>query len=90
MTHAQPFWADLHSILSEVLGATSLGEPVKPLDPETARAVCALILSGLFVTRAGKNFGLWKKPAPQGWFYSLLFLPSADFDLLLVPKEKVQ
>jgi hypothetical protein len=65
MTHAQPFWAELHSILSEVLGTTSLGEPVKPLDPETARAVCALILSGLFVTRAGKNFGLWKKPAPQ-------------------------
>ncbi|KAH9483609.1 hypothetical protein JR316_0003079 [Psilocybe cubensis] len=60
LTHAQPYWAELHSILSGVLGSTSLGEPVKPLDPETARAVCALLLSGLFFGRTTKNFGLWK------------------------------
>jgi hypothetical protein len=65
LTHAQPFWAELHAVLAGVLGSTSLGEPVKPLDPETARAVCALILSSLFVGRAAKNFGLWKKPFPQ-------------------------
>lgn len=65
MTHAQPFWAELHEILATVLGATSLDDPVKPLDPETARAVCALLLSTLFVGRATKNFGLWKKPFSQ-------------------------
>ncbi|KDR81908.1 hypothetical protein GALMADRAFT_240212 [Galerina marginata CBS 339.88] len=65
LTHAQPFWVDVHSVLAGVLGTTSVGEPVKPLDPETARAVCALLLSGLFVGRATKNFGLWKKAFPQ-------------------------
>ncbi|PPQ82394.1 hypothetical protein CVT25_008355 [Psilocybe cyanescens] len=65
LTHAQPYWAGLHSILSGVLGSTSIGEPVKPLDPETARAVCALLLSGLFLGRTAKNFGLWKSPFPQ-------------------------
>jgi len=60
LTHAQPFWADLHSVLSGVLGSTSVGEPVKPLDPESARVVCAFILTGLFAGRTAKNFGLWK------------------------------
>ncbi|KAF8162832.1 hypothetical protein B0H34DRAFT_693097 [Crassisporium funariophilum] len=65
LTHAQPFWADMHSVLSNVLGASQLDEAVKPLDPEIARAVCALFLSTLFVGRATKNFGLWKKPFPM-------------------------
>ncbi|KAF8968286.1 hypothetical protein BDZ97DRAFT_1755336 [Flammula alnicola] len=65
LTHAQPFWADLHSVLAGILGAASLGEPVKPLDPELARAVCAVLLSGLFAGRAARNFGLWKKPIQQ-------------------------
>lgn len=56
LTHAQPFWAELHTLLSQVLGSASLDTPVKPLDPEVARAVCALLLSGAFVTRASKNF----------------------------------
>lgn len=60
LTHAQPFWAELHTILSQVLGSSSLDRPIKPLDPETARAVCAVLLSGLFAGRAAKNFGLWK------------------------------
>jgi hypothetical protein len=54
----------LHELLAQVLGATSVGEPVKALDPEQARAVCALLLSGLFLGRTVKNFGLWK-PFPQ-------------------------
>jgi len=64
LTHAQPFWGQLHELLSQVLGSTSVGEPVKALDPEQARAVCALLLSGLFLGRTAKNFGLWK-PFPQ-------------------------
>ncbi|KIM49542.1 hypothetical protein M413DRAFT_438727 [Hebeloma cylindrosporum] len=64
LTHAQPFWGELHELLAQVLGATSVGEPVKALDPEHARAVCALLLSGLFLGRTVKNFGLWK-PFPQ-------------------------
>lgn len=74
LTHAQPYWAELHSILSGVLGSTSLGEPVKPLDPETARAVCALLLSGLFFGRTAKNFGLWKPFTQKIGMPDILFI----------------
>jgi hypothetical protein len=79
LTHAQPFWAELHLLLAQVLGggaAAVADAPPKPLDPETARAVCAVLLSSLFVGRAAKNFGLWKPSKkigmwsmiiPQGW-----------------------
>ena len=56
LTHAQPFWADLHATLAGVLGATEAGKVV-PLQAETARAVCAVILVTMFTTRAVKNFG---------------------------------
>jgi len=62
LTHAQPFWADVHGVLSGMLGASSIdpktGAPgaVEALDPHTARAVCTVILAGLFVTRTVKNF----------------------------------
>lgn len=60
LTHAQPFWAELHIVISTVLGGVS--DKVEPLDPESARALCALILTGIFSTRTAKNFGLiWKK-----------------------------
>jgi hypothetical protein len=60
LTHAQPFWAELHSVIGTVLGGVS--DKVEPLDPESARALCALILAGIFSTRTVKNFGLgWKK-----------------------------
>ncbi|CAA7265301.1 unnamed protein product [Cyclocybe aegerita] len=72
LTHAQPFWAELHTVLEQILGGASSVDPIKPLDPETARAVCTLLLSGLFVGRTVKNFGLWKnfksplaKPEPK-------------------------
>ncbi|KAF5386690.1 hypothetical protein D9615_001971 [Tricholomella constricta] len=60
LTHAQPFWADIHSLLVELLGGTPGAKGVAALDPETARAVCAVVLSGLFLGRTMKNFGLWK------------------------------
>ncbi|KAG1736853.1 uncharacterized protein EDB91DRAFT_1141315 [Suillus paluster] len=59
-THAQPFWAELHGVISTVLG--SAGDKVEPMDPESARALCALILAGMFSIRTAKNFGLiWKR-----------------------------
>jgi len=62
LTHAQPFWADTHGLLAGLLGASQIDQPVQPLDPELARAICALVLSTLFVGRVARNFGLRKKP----------------------------
>ncbi|KAG0706431.1 hypothetical protein DFH29DRAFT_988134 [Suillus ampliporus] len=64
LTHAQPFWVELHSVISTVLGST--GDKVEPMDPESARAFCALILAGMFFTRTAKNFGLvWKRSVAE-------------------------
>ncbi|KAG2138993.1 hypothetical protein DEU56DRAFT_801205 [Suillus clintonianus] len=64
LTHAQPFWAEFHSVISTVLGGA--GGKVEPMDPESARALCALILVGIFSTRTAKNFGLlWKKSVAE-------------------------
>ncbi|KAG6831221.1 hypothetical protein H0H92_012018 [Tricholoma furcatifolium] len=60
LTHAQPFWADVHGLLVEFLGGATSAKGVEPVDPETARAVCAILLSTLFLGRTVKNFGLWK------------------------------
>ncbi|KAG6858309.1 hypothetical protein C0995_000975 [Termitomyces sp. Mi166 len=60
LTHAQPFWADAHGLIVAFLGGTTSAKPVEAVDTETARAVCALLLSGLFLGRTVKNFGLWK------------------------------
>jgi len=63
LTHAQPFWADLHTVLSGMLGTgvTTKSGVVEALYPHTARAVCVVILTSLFVTRTVKNF------APEVW-----------------------
>ncbi|KAJ7112403.1 hypothetical protein C8R43DRAFT_1091484 [Mycena crocata] len=67
LTHAQPFWADAHTdahtVLSGMLGGGGAvdSKGVEALDPHTARAVCVVVLSTLFVTRTVKNF------APQVW-----------------------
>ncbi|KAG2040224.1 hypothetical protein BDR03DRAFT_915831 [Suillus americanus] len=62
LTHAQPFWAEFHGVISTAFG----GGKVDPMDPESARALCALILAVLFSTRAAKNFGLiWKKSVAE-------------------------
>jgi hypothetical protein len=74
LTHAQPFWTDMHGLLASLLGENQIDQPVKPLDPEVARAVCVLLLSTLFVGRTVKNFGLWKKP----------YVKSSEFDLVNV------
>lgn len=62
LTHAQPFWADVHAVALGWLGAAGASgadELVKvaPLDAETARAACAAVLGVLFATRTVKNFG---------------------------------
>lgn len=56
LTHAQPFWAESHTLLTELLGMSVQGKPVEPVDPETARAFCALVLACLFSGRTVKNF----------------------------------
>ncbi|KAH7914047.1 hypothetical protein BJ138DRAFT_1057715 [Hygrophoropsis aurantiaca] len=59
LTHAQPFWGELHSVLSGILGGGV--EKVEAMDNESARAICALVLAGMFATRTAKNFGYaWK------------------------------
>lgn len=40
------------------LGAAAAeGEKVQPVDPEYARALCAVVLAGMFATRTIKTFG---------------------------------
>lgn len=77
LTHAQPFWADAHGLLAGFLGASQIGQPVKPVDPEVARTVCALFLSTFFVGRTVRNFGLWKK----------LYVKSGEYYLVNVKYE---
>lgn len=65
LTHAQPFWADLHGVLATLLGGGvvesgekgPLGMVLQPvMTPEEARSFCAAILATMFTTRAVKNF----------------------------------
>ncbi len=73
LTHAQPFFAQLHALLFSFfspLGLAPLSSPslksngsviegaVVPLDVNDARAVCVLVLSALFSLRAVRSFGL--------------------------------
>lgn len=57
LTHAQPFWVDVHSAISGVLGGGSGVGQVVAMDRESARAVCAVVLAVMFSTRAVRNFG---------------------------------
>jgi hypothetical protein len=61
LTHAQPFWADLHGSVVQLLGQNASAGGLKaagpaPVDPEYARALCAMILVVLFTGRTAKNF----------------------------------
>lgn len=57
LTHAQPFWADLHVLIIEFLSGEHEAKFIaKAVDPEVARAICTLVLIGLFTTRTVKNF----------------------------------
>lgn len=59
LTHVQPFWADVHAMLAGVLGGGAVGmDKIAPLDPETARSACALVLAVLFGARTATKFGL--------------------------------
>ena len=57
LTHAQPFWADAHAVTLGWLGssAAEVGK-VQPVDPEYARALCAVVLMGLFSKRTVQTF----------------------------------
>lgn len=58
LTHSQPFWGTAHAAIFGWLGP--VGEEPAPLDSETARAVCTVVLMALFSARAVKNFGVMK------------------------------
>ncbi|KAG2020920.1 hypothetical protein CC2G_006204 [Coprinopsis cinerea AmutBmut pab1-1] len=65
LTHAQPFWGDLHTLFFQLANGSDFAQKrPEPLDPEVARAICAVLLSGLFIGRAAKNFGLWNPKLP--------------------------
>ncbi|KAF8839888.1 hypothetical protein BDN67DRAFT_969420 [Paxillus ammoniavirescens] len=60
LTHAQPFWAEVHAVLCTALGGRA--EKIEALDAETARSACALLLAAIFAARTAKTFGgVWKK-----------------------------
>ncbi|KAI5117117.1 hypothetical protein M0805_003669 [Coniferiporia weirii] len=54
LTHAQPVWADVHALL---VSPEKDGSGAEPVDADTARAACAILLASLFVTRSVRNFG---------------------------------
>ncbi|KAF9654073.1 hypothetical protein BDM02DRAFT_3107315 [Thelephora ganbajun] len=55
LTHAQPFWESAHAT---VFGWLSPGdEKLAPVDHETARAACTVVLMVLFSARAVKTYG---------------------------------
>jgi len=58
LTHAQPFWVDFHNTLYGLLGVTIDGKQPLPVDPEMARATCAVLLALLFTGRTARKFGL--------------------------------
>lgn len=71
LTHAQPFWADLHAVLAGALGGTG-ADKIAPLDPETARSACALVLAVLFASRTARKFGLVGKEGWSSFFFAFL------------------
>lgn len=72
LTHAQPFFAYLHTLLFSFFSPLGLAsyspslnpeyfvmeEAVAPLNADDARAVCALVLSALFSLRVVRTLGL--------------------------------
>ncbi|KIY66651.1 hypothetical protein CYLTODRAFT_423253 [Cylindrobasidium torrendii FP15055 ss-10] len=57
LTHAQPFWGELRT--------SFMGANTAPVDPASARALCALVLVGLFTVRTTKNFRQVAQPAEK-------------------------
>lgn len=96
LTHAQPVWADLHGVLVEFLGGSttyvdfSTGKEiagVKPLDPESARAVCAVLLAGLFVGRTVRTALALNKLEVQRKGASSFVLPPFSSDAIFPRSE---
>jgi len=59
LTHAQPFWGTAHAA---IFGWLSSGdEKLAPVDYETARAACTVVLMALFSARAVNNYGGMKR-----------------------------
>ncbi|TDL20151.1 hypothetical protein BD410DRAFT_791234 [Rickenella mellea] len=62
-THTQPAWGAVHEGVYTLVRWTAMGgdgegeKGVHAVDRETARAACAILLMGLFITRTMKNFG---------------------------------
>ena len=56
LTHAQPYWAELHYALVGWVGAAPPEGVAAPVDPEIARAACAVILAGLFGVRTYRAY----------------------------------
>lgn len=66
LTHAQPFWGEVHTVLMQLLGGSVDSKQAEPLDPETARALCAMVLSVMFTSRTVNNsFGSYSKTLGQ-------------------------
>jgi hypothetical protein len=65
LTHAQPFWYDLHRLIVEFVGGAAAGKTVEPTDPEVARVICTMVLAGLFSSRTVVNYSMWKKPVEE-------------------------
>lgn len=74
LTHAQPFWTELHALILQFVSSyvpegyhTGLGiipgseekakSEAQAVDPEIARAACAIFLMTLFMARTVRNFG---------------------------------
>lgn len=87
LTHAQPFWAELHALLA----GSSLNEKLlaPPLDDESARALCAAILACLFTGRTWKNFSGQETVQKKGTRVWLVYL-HLSISLLTEPKTKTQ
>lgn len=67
LTHAQPFWADLHAVVVGLIGGGGETElkSVEAVDASVARTVCAVILATLFATRTVKNLALQSNKAAK-------------------------
>lgn len=69
----------LAGVLGNAGGIASAGvgvDKIAPVDPETARSACALVLAVLFASRTARKFGLVGKPGGLGLLFSrrVLFL----------------
>lgn len=90
LTHAQPFWAEFHAVLVGLLGGTDeyKGGVVDAMDPEMARAACAVVLSALFATRVARTFEVsWFK---KGTYSYAVFVQALTHGLCSGDEPKIK